>query len=626
MKIKKIFLFIFFIIISLLMLTTKVNAESDVYLNNLDIKAQINKDGSMDVTETWNVEIYDTNTLYKTFKRDSSKYSSITNVVVTEVGGKELIPSNKWAYHMEKNYYYGGLNQDNNYEICWGVGLKNKNATKKYIISYRVTDAIAKYNDIAELYWQFIGSEFEVSAKKITGTIKLPEKVSSNDEIKVWGHVETLNGEIYAVSEDTVEFNLNDFRSGRYVEIRVAFPSEVVDYSGRMYYQNRLETIISEETVWANEANARRERQLRTEKMIKNGTIILGSIFSFLLILQLIKYFKKLGEIEKLRPIQEWDYFREIPGKNRTPGDAIFISNNGVVLNQGFGNIFSATLLNLSLKGYFKIETEKDLKDKEQVYISIQKDIDGLEYEEALISEFVKKSIGDKEKITIKEFQKYITKHPENVNKLIEKTLKEIKTKNEEKGFYDKKTATRKDMYIGIAILYFVLAFFVGMFTIAMSYTISIPATLAVCGGLIVNAILALCINGKLSRLTQEGINEKSEWKGLKKYMEDFSLLNEKEVPALTVWEGFLVYATVFGIADKVIKQLKIIYPEIENMDNFNRGSYVYLMSHTNFNSSFNKAINSSISSAMSSGSGGGGGFSGGGGFGRRPEVADGGR
>ena len=139
---------------------------------------------------------------------------------------------------------------------------------------------------------------------------------------------------------------------------------------------------------------------------------------------------------------------------------------------------------------------------------------------------------------------------------------------------------------------------------------------------LIIIAIVAILINNKLNRLTQKGIDERTKWKGLKKYMEDFSLLNEKEVPALNIWEHFLVYATAFGIADKVIKQLKVVYPEIENMDKFTTTSYIYLMSHTDFNSSFSSAINSGFSAAISSGAGGGGGFSGGGGGGRRPVAA----
>ena len=233
MRLKKHIVIFLFIIGFLLLLTTNVKADSEVYLNNLHFDVQINSDGSMNVTENWNVKIYDTNTLYKTFYKDNSKYSKITDVVVTELEGQELTPSNSWSYHMQKGYYYGGLNNDGNYEICWGVGLENKRDTRNYKISYKVTDAIGKYNDVGELYWQFIGSEFTVSADKITGTIKLPKKAASKDDIKVWGHVETLNGEIYATSEDTVEFNLSNFISGRYVEIRIAFPTELVLSSGR---------------------------------------------------------------------------------------------------------------------------------------------------------------------------------------------------------------------------------------------------------------------------------------------------------------------------------------------------------------------------------------------------------
>ena len=52
-----------------------------------------------------------------------------------------------------------------------------------------------------------------------------------------------------------------------------------------------------------------------------------------------------------------------------------------------------------------------------------------------------------------------------------------------------------------------------------------------------------------------------------KKYMEDFSLLKDKEIPALIVWEKYLVYATAFKISSKVLKQLKIVYPEIMDMN-----------------------------------------------------------
>lgn len=132
--------------------------------------------------------------------------------------------------------------------------------------------------------------------------------------------------------------------------------------------------------------------------------------------------------------------------------------------------------------------------------------------------------------------------------------------------------------------------------------------------------------------LTQKGIDEKSQWEGLKKYMQDFSMLNEREVPELILWEKFLVYATVFGIAEQVLKQLKVKYPEFTDDTYLNRTAYFYLIAHTDFNTSFVNSVSSSMQrayqssvahSSASSGGGFGGGFSGGGGGGgRRWSVA----
>ena len=105
-------------------------------------------------------------------------------------------------------------------------------------------------------------------------------------------------------------------------------------------------------------------------------------------------------------------------------------------------------------------------------------------------------------------------------------------------------------------------------------------------------------------------------------------MLDRREVPELVIWEKDLVYATVFGVAEKVIKQLKIVYPNFDEMMTANLATYTYmnLMINTDFSRSFSNAISSSMSSAYSSGSGSGGGFSSGGGFGRRPEAAVAGR
>ena len=136
-----------------------------------------------------------------------------------------------------------------------------------------------------------------------------------------------------------------------------------------------------------------------------------------------------------------------------------------------------------------------------------------------------------------------------------------------------------------------------------------------------VNAILTGMIAHKINVFTQKGIDEKEQWKAFKKYMEDFSLLKDKEVPALVIWEKYLVFATAFGISEKVLKQLKVIYPEITDMNSaMYTYSYIHIMNSVNIGNCINSSVYSAVSS---SGSGAGGGFSGGGGGGRRPVEAE---
>ena len=222
-----------------------------------------------------------------------------------------------------------------------------------------------------------------------------------------------------------------------------------------------------------------------------------------------------------------------------------------------------------------------------------------------------------------KELEKYIKNHPTGTDSLLKQTYSDVKKQLIEQDIIDKQEEKEYQKYKNKQIGYIVGIIFLLCFTFVLFI---IPAII-----LIIDAVLCGKIAKKINVLTQKGVDQKEEWKGLKKYMEDFSMLDKKEVPELVIWEKYLVFATAFGIANKVIKQLKIVYPNFEEITTgMNTYSYMYIMMNTNFSTSFSNAIgtsiNSSIASTYSSGSGGGGGFSGGGGFGRRPEVAADGR
>ena len=643
-KIKKIITTLIFLILFIILGNTKSNAGS-LYLDNLNFDAKINQDGSMNVTETWDISISETNTLFKTFKTDNSKYSSITDVEVAEVTNnaeKKFSKIDSLMYHVTKDCYYGMKNDDGNFEIAWGVGLDDSSATKTYKISYKVNDAIAKYQDYAELYWQFVGSDFEVSADKVTGTILLPQNASTKEDIKVWGHTEGLNGEIYATATNKIEFEVNNFRAGRYIEIRTLFPTAMITNSGRTYSRERLNEVIEKETVWANEANARRAR---AENAKKAGTVIFAIVVAIIdvwLLRSSIKIRKEASKKTKIKPSQELEYFREMPRKNATPAQAVYVYNEvlSTVSTNQMGNIFSATLLDLCLKKY--IGFEENPSNKKNIIIKILKKEadDKLEKTEKVILQYIVGAAKGAEEITIKDVEKYMKAHSSNLVELKDDIEKASVRELSQNAIYDENEATEKSNYntksvlsfTFILVVIFVILGLLPAFLESMNEMVMIVGALSI---IVLSVFKGLSLRkyaSKINVYTQKGIDESQMWKGLKKYMEDFSMLDKREIPEIVIWEQFLVYATAFGIADKVIKQLKAVYKELGRSFEFDDPSYgyMYFMTNNNFTSSFTNSMSSAFTSAYasnysssySSGSGGGGGFSGGGGGGRWPEVA----
>lgn len=118
--------------------------------------------------------------------------------------------------------------------------------------------------------------------------------------------------------------------------------------------------------------------------------------------------------------------------------------------------------------------------------------------------------------------------------------------------------------------------------------------------------------------LKQEGI----ELLGLKKFLIDFSDMKNKEAIEVHLWKEYLMYAQIFGIAKKVAKQFKNLYPDLITDMSYDGVIFVNSMAHTGVThavSARSRAQSySSGGGGFSSGGGGGGSFGGGSGGGCR--------
>jgi uncharacterized membrane protein YgcG len=123
---------------------------------------------------------------------------------------------------------------------------------------------------------------------------------------------------------------------------------------------------------------------------------------------------------------------------------------------------------------------------------------------------------------------------------------------------------------------------------------------------------------------TEEGATQACHLIEFRNFLKDFTLSGERGAPEVGLWKDYLVFAQLFGIADKVAKQFQKLYPaafdQLARETGVDPTTLFYTMNWTNNLSTraFNNAVSKSGAGSVSGGGGhssfgGGGGFSGGG-------------
>lgn len=627
-------------------------------MKELDYDITLNEDGSATIVETWEVYISHTNTLFRTFEK-SSEFGDIINVNVRDLDTNEdLTQIYREMYHVTTDCFYALDINSQEFEVAWGTGMENKMGTKKYEFSYTITDVVTDYKDCQEFYWKLLDESNGIPVKKVTGTIKMPSKVSDIDNLKAWGHG-PLDGNIEINSKNKIKFTVDRLSKNKMLEVRVVTSEEQFSVNvGNIKNYRYLKEIIKEEEEWAEGSN---------DKLIIFWIIVIGIYITIIAIniCKAIKYYKITKKENDGIIHRKLEYFRDIPRENSaTPGEATYLyyfNKSYTDLTSKQSNVVSATILNLALKGYIELRAQG-----EEIYVKVVKDAEGLKKEERTVYDILKATGKDNEfkideinKFAKKEYSKYSMYINSLVNEARESLYKlKLVDKANQKEYKRAEYAGNKFMLLRGTLEFILIGFLIGLIPFINNAYVAtfgirfVPEfitialiLLPIIASLLVKYKICEKTQNKIAVLTQAGTEEKEEWKALAKYIEEFSMIDEKEVPSLVIWEKYLVYATAFGIADKAIEQMKAKYPEVfvqeywqdENIEkyqiiNFAANNTIYNISGrttiSRISDSTTKAYRTSLSEiarhSSSGGSGGGGGFSGGGGGRRwrRPEWA----
>ncbi len=638
------------IILLIVLFSGKLFSKKQI-MNELNYDITLNEDGSATIVETWNIYISHTNTLFRTFE-NSSKFGEIINTNVKDLDtGEDLTQIYTEMYHVTTDCFYALDINSREFEVAWGTGMENKMGTKRYEFSYTITDAVTDYKDCQEFYWKLLDETNQIPVNKVTGTIKMPNRVSDIDNLKAWGHG-PLDGKIEIDSKNTIEFSVNKLSKNKMLEVRVVTTEEqfVVSSDKERNYRY-LESIIDEEADWADQSN-------NSWKVF--FIVVIGIYLSVIIIniCKAIKYYKISKRKDDGIVYREIKYFRDIPReKTATPAEAVYLyyfNKNNTDMKEKQANVVAATILNLALKGYIKLRVEET-----NVYVKIIKEAEGLKKDELAVYNILKGTGEDSEfkieeinKFAKKNYSKYSTFINNLVNESRENLYKlKLVDKAKQKEYTKSQNAAIKYTFLRGTIEFILIGFLIGLIPLFNKAYIDIFGIrfipefitislilLPIVSSLLIKFKICEKTQSKIAVLTQEGTEEKEQWKALGRYIEDFSMIHEKEVPSLIIWEKYLVYATAFGIADKAIEQMKAKYPEVfveeywqdENIQkyqivNFATNNSIYNIAGTTIGKishSTEKAYRTSLSEiarhSSSTGSGGGGGFSGGGGGRRR--------
>lgn len=483
---------------------------------------------------------------------------------------------------------------------------------------YLIEGAITRFEDYGQFYWKMQGDRWGEPCDRFTARIHL-EKPIPKDDYLVWVHG-PLNGVVSKIDDQTILLKVSDVPAYSFVELRLLIPSTYF-IEGKKNDSLIGPVALNEEAVWVKEANDIRKREIRLARKEKFWKwfwdILIYGLFLFFMFHVIVLYIIYGREFNLNKKLV---YYREPP--DIPPAELGYLLR----FNKFHPYSIQAILLDLIRRKFIRIEEGEDRLKREIVLVKDdEKGIDGLtNYETTLMFEilFRDEFYQNQPQTTLSGLRKAIQKSPTRFYTPIEKFKRELGDMVKGRNFFDPISQKKASYLIDLSSL------FLGIY-ILFGFVIPHSSLFLV--------LIPFCwiIGSKaVSRRSKKGKEIFDQSVAFKRFLQDFSQLNDYSANSVVIWEKFLVYAVILGVSKKVIDALEVKWNVLANDSNsnlFHSSSNQWIHSLSNLSrtsyalgSSINRVqrpVTRSYSSSgsshhFSSFSGGGGGFSGGGGGG----------
>lgn len=551
----------------------------------VQIEATVKEDGSLAVVEQ---RTYDASGSYSGIFWDVHEGVYEGRRVEAEVTRVEAILGGQRTLLSEEEtgangtYELTDLGDYHQLKIFWPT----KDETVTFLVGYTISGITSRWADTGELYWQYVpadpGSQGEW--RNVTCTVELPVPdgavVVPGDNVHAWGHG-PIDGEV-DFEGDAVRFFSPGVGADEFLEARIAFPAEWLDKQPAAN-EVRLDSILAEEDQWAKEANAQRWTARAVVFGIPGAMVLmgLGSVA--------VTFWTRRREAGGIFPKAQFSdkYFRDVPTddhpavlgmlyRNGALGTADYTATIMRLANQGrvlldrvktqqkgaFGRTNTSTQWRLLLRQDAQHATKspeyRDIDDWGYQFLDAVADprwheepmdpsLYGPNGELYLLPSF---------------FDEVAAKWPRVYNNNYYFWSSSVEQAFRDRCFeVRRKDASSLPMTLGIAsvVVAAVLAV-VGAFNRVP--VIPLVVCFVVC---LISGIVCL-FNYKdtyVSVYSQEAAEIRAKLEALKRWLSDFTRLEEAIPTDVILWNRLLVMASALGVAERVMEQLKVRLPQV---------------------------------------------------------------
>lgn len=621
-----------FVLFGGLFLFVSLFETTDISIDRYDAILELNEAGDMKVTETWDMNYegdYRVRFRDINFNKYTDDYPHVKGPNNRAVFDEESVSIRVWKNDLEvtDNVEFGYSFLDDKDELgepiicepysttCESlfVDFGSKGAMSGHIVfqyQYTILGALTQYENITELSWKLF-DYMESSIDEANITIHLPENSETMDKFYLFHHGRH-DHDVQIISNHEMKLQVLNLNQDDFLEFRMLSPNSL--FTGISSDNTVIDSSMSLSYLLGFEEGLRLAyiREAETEKNLNQGLLILMPVMALILILSYFVFDKEHPKFQVSK------YLSDLPSDD-TPAEIGYLFNMQKVSDEDI----TATLLDLIRKGYIEIDSFQEATENPGSGYTLKRVSELGEsslkaHEKHLLTWFFD-GIGRGNIVTTEEIENFGKSSYENASAFSREAsnfIQHVKTEGRKNNYFDSNHSKGRKIInlLGlIPIIYAILSIILGS---SANADFAIPFLVSIAIGM----IYYIYVFG-IKRRSIYGHELYLKWEAFRRYLLDFEGLTSFPIPSVETWEHYLVFATTFKIAKKVMDQFKVRIEKLDSTSHVsynryfdygimtNRFHYVFYTSRKNASSTIS-AHRSSSSSGGSFGGGGGGGRS----------------